>query len=113
MLFDTILVRNQQAITKRGLEVEMCGECNVAALFAHQGGCVPAIDSAHPFHNDYRVPYSAIRSGFAYFGKDISDEDITCLINSLVAARLLKCYTSHNHKTVVFSKKECSVCWDS
>ena len=64
-------------------------------------------------YNDYRVPYSAIRSGFAYFGKDISDEDITCLINSLVAARLLKCYTSHNHKTVVFSKKECSVCWDS
>ena len=64
-------------------------------------------------YNDYRIPYSAIRSGFAYFGKDISDEDITCLINSLVAARLLKCYTSYNHKTVVFSKKECSVCWDS
>ena len=50
VLFDTILLRNQQTLTKRGLEVAACGECDVAALLANQAGRVSTSDSANPGH---------------------------------------------------------------
>lgn len=61
-------------------------------------------------YNEFHVPYSALRLGFHYYGREVTDEEITCIINSLVLLGQLKCYASFNHKTVVFSKKLYSVC---
>lgn len=112
-LFEQVLNENSLTINKRGLQVLSFVRVISKLLFSKIKAMVYArlILRIRETYNEFHVPYSALRYGFQYYGQEVTDEEITCIINSLVLLGHLKCYASFNHKTVVFSKKLYSVCW--